>query len=405
VTDQANGRASGLAPDPAPAEVRFTVISVDDHLVEPRHLFEGRLPSHLADRAPYVRTTSKGNEIWVFDGQAYPQVGLNAVVGRSKDDSPMEPVRFDEMRRGCWDPDARVADMDLAGIWASLNFPSQITGFCGTVYSQCSDAELGLACVRAWNDWFHDEWWEPHPNRFVPLGITYLTDADAAAAEIRRNAARGFRAVSLPEQPHRLGLPSLHTGWWDPVLAACAETGTVVCLHVGSSGMLGDQPLDGPLVEMTATLFSSLSLSACVDWLWSGVALRFPELRIAMSEGGIGWVPMLADRLDYVHGWSGHGRRAWPSSELTPTEVLLRNFWFCSLDDPSIWPIRDRIGIDHIMVEVDYPHADSTWPDTQQFLADRLAGLPVDDQRAVCHGNAAELFHHPLPDHPLPSDR
>ena len=198
------------------------------------------------------------------------------------------------------------------------------------------------------------------------MGITFLADPEVAAAEIRRNAARGYTAVSLPEQPHRLGLPSLHSGWWDPVLAACVDTATVVCLHVGSSGMTTDMALDGPLVELAGTLFSSLSLIACADWLWSVVPLRFPELKVVMSEGGIGWVPMLADRLDYVHGWSGHGRRAWPSTEVTPTEALLRNFWFCSLDDPSIWPIRDRIGVDHIMIEVDYPHADSTWPDTQR---------------------------------------
>ena len=256
--------------------------------------------------------------------------------------------------------------------------------------------------MRAYNDWFHEEWASAHPGRFVPVGIAFLADPEVAAAEVRRNAERGFAAVSLPEQPHRLGYPSIHSGWWDPVLAACEETGTVVCLHVGSSGMM-DLALDGPLVEVAATLFSSLSLTACVDWLWSGACLRFPELRIAMSEGGLGWVPLLADRLDYIHGWSGHGRAAWPSTELTPTEVLLRNFWFCSLDDPSIWPIRDRIGVDHITVEVDYPHADSTWPDTQDFLADRLAGLTVAEKRAVTHENAAALFGHPLPVHPLPS--
>lgn len=377
------------------------MISADDHLVEPRHLFEGRLPARLQDRAPYVKTTSKGHEIWVFDGKAYPQVGLNAVVGRDRNASPMEPVTFEDMRRGCWDPAARIEDMDAAGIWASVNFPSQITGFCGSVYSSCSDPELGLACVRAFNDWYAEEWVGAFPGRFVPMGITYLADAQLAAAEIRRNAERGFVAVSLPEQPHRLGYPSLHSGWWDPVLAACAETGTVVCLHVGSSGMMDMAP-DGPLVEIGATLFSSLSLAACVDWLWSGVAVRFPELRIVMSEGGIGWVPMLADRLDYIVGWSGHGRRGWCSDELTPTEVLLRNFWFCSLDDPSIWPIRDRIGVDHVMIEVDYPHADSTWPDTQSFLADRLGDLPLEDQRRIAFANAAELFRHPLPEVTLP---
>ena len=202
---------TGLLPEPSAAEIAFTVISVDDHLVEPRHLFEGRMPTHLAERAPYVRTTSKGNEIWVFDGQAYPQVGLNAVVGRSRDGSPMEPVRFDQMRRGCWDPTARVADMDLAGIWASVSFPSQITGFCGAVYSGCSDPELGQACVRAWNDWFAEEWREPYPDRFVGLGIVFLADPDEAAAEIRRNAARGFtrRVAARAAPPPRVPVAAL----------------------------------------------------------------------------------------------------------------------------------------------------------------------------------------------------
>lgn len=386
-----------LLPDPPPAEVHYTVISVDDHLVEPPHLFEGRLPTRFTDRAPYVKTTSKGHQIWVFDGRAYPQVGLNAVVGRPRDGSPMEPVRFDQMRRGCWDIHARVGDMDLAGIWASVSFPSQITGFCGTVYSACSDPALGLAVTRAWNDWLYEEWYEPHPERVVPLGITFLADPAQGAAEIRRNAERGFVAVTLPEQPHRIGYPSLHSGYWDPIVAACADTGTVICLHVGSTGV-ADMPVDAPLVELAATLFSATSLHACADWLWSGIPVRFADVRIAMSEGGIGWVPMLADRLDYIYETSGHGRGAWPGGDLSPTEVLLRNFWFCTIDDPSIWPVRDRIGVDRIMVEVDYPHADSTWPDTQRFLHDRLGGLPVDDVRRITHANAASLFRHPLPE-------
>jgi hypothetical protein len=106
---------------------------------------------------------------------------------------------------------------------------------------------------------------------------------------------------------------------------------------------------------------------------------------------------MLADRLDYICQTSGHGIEGWGGG-LTPTEVLLRNFWFCSLDDPSIWPIRDRIGVDHVMVEMDYPHADSTWPNTARLLAQRLADLPVEDQRKITHQNAADLFRHPLPE-------
>jgi predicted TIM-barrel fold metal-dependent hydrolase len=348
-----------------------------------------------------VKETSKGHQIWVFDGEAYPQVGLNAVAGRSKDSDPMEPVRFDQMRPGCFDPKERIADMDLGGITASMNFPSQISGFCGAVYSGCSDPEVGNACVRAWNDWIHEEWVLQYPGCFIPMGITFLADPQVAATEIRRNAERGFRAVSLPEQPQKLGYPSLHSGWWDPVVEACVDTGTVVCLHVGSSGIAGPElALDGPMVEYTATLFSSLSLAACADWLWSGYPVRYPDLSIVMAEGGLGWVPMLADRLDYIVDTSGHGRKAWMSDELRPTDVLLRNFWFCSLDDPSIWPIRDRIGVQNILVEVDYPHADSHWPDSVDFLDRRLADLDEWEIEAVMHSNAEALFRfvpRPLP--------
>ncbi|MGH9307420.1 MAG: amidohydrolase family protein [Acidimicrobiales bacterium] len=390
-----------LLPDPEPRPVSYTVISVDDHLVEPADMFEGRLPPSMADRAPRVVTTSHGHEVWEFDDNLYRQVGLNAVAGRPKQDWTLEPVRFDQIRPGCYDIEARLADMDINGVWASVNFPSQITGFCGSVFSKCSDPALGLAVTRAWNDWLAEEWWAPHPDRIVPMGITFLADVKQGAAEIRRNAQRGFTAVTLPEAPHNLGLPSLHSGYWDPILAACQETETVVCLHVGSSGM-APMASDAPLVELGATLFSALSLTACADWLWSGVPVRYPGLKVAMSEGGIGWVPMLLDRLDYIIDQSGHGRGAWMSAELKPAEVVRRNFWFCTIDDPSMLACRHRIGVDHIMVETDYPHADSTWPDTQAFLTRRLEGIPDHEIRMITHENAARLFRHPLPDKCLP---
>lgn len=359
-------------------------------------MFEGRLPAHLVGRAPRVVTTGAGHEVWEFDDQTFHQVGLNAVAGRPKSEWTLEPARFDQMRPGCYDIGARIADMDLNGVWASVNFPSQITGFCGSVFSRCSDPELGLAVTRAWNDWLAEEWWGPRPERIIPMGITFLADPHLGADEIRRNAARGFTAVTLPEAPHRIDLPSLHSGYWDPILAACEETSTVVCLHVGSSGMAPMAP-DAPLLELGATLFSAQSLNACADWLWSGLPVRFPELKLAMSEGGIGWVPMLLDRLDYIIDQSGHGRAAWMSDELTPAEVLLRNFWFCTIDDPSVLGCRHRIGVENIMVETDYPHADSTWPDTQAFLSKRLGGMPDDEVRKITHENAARLFRHPLP--------
>jgi predicted TIM-barrel fold metal-dependent hydrolase len=387
-----------LLPDPEPADVRYTIISVDDHLVEPPDMFEGRLPAHLQDRAPKVVTNERGHEVWEFEGQTFTQVGMNAVAGRTKSMKNLEPTKFSDMRAGCWDIHERIRDMDLNGVWASVNFPSMITGFCGRVFAQAQDPELGWATTQAWNDWLHDEWWSPYPERIVPLGITYLSDPEKGAAEIRRNAERGFTAVTLPERPHRIGLPSLFTGYWDPIIQACADTDTVIALHVGSSGGY-ESPEAAPSLQLGATLFGQLSLAACAEWLWSGYAVKHPKLKIAMSEGGIGWVAMLLDRLDNIVDRSGYGL-GWDDR---PADVLKRNFWFCTLDDPSTIVTRHRIGVENILFETDYPHGDGTWPDTQDLVEEVYGHLPDDELRMILCENAATLFRHPLPSEVLPA--
>ena len=383
-------------PEPEPRAMRYTVISVDDHLVEPPDMFEGRLPSSLQPRAPRIVEVD-GKQIWEFDGGLYTQVGMNALAGRRLETVKLEPFRFEHMRRGCFDIDARIHDLDINGVWASLNFPSMITGFCGRVFSQCSDPVLGLAVTKAWNDWLYEEWYSPYPTRIIPMGITFLTDPQAGAAEIYRNADRGFRSVTLPERPHRLGLPSLFLDYWEPIIRACAETDTVISLHVASSGG-ADHPEGCPSLQVGATLFGQLSLTACAEWLWSGWALRYPNLKVAMSEGGIGWVAMLIDRLNNIIDRSGYGL-GW---DIRPADVLHRNFWFCTIDDPSTIETRHTIGVDRIMVEVDYPHGDGTWPNTQAVIEQCWGHIPPAELRQMCCENAAALYRHPLPAEVLP---
>jgi hypothetical protein len=341
-----------LLPDPDPREVKYTLISVDDHLMEPPETFEGRLPKKLQDRAPRVVETEEGHEVWVFEDTPYFQVGFMCVAGRPREDHRVEPSRYAEVRPGCYRIKDRIHDMDIGGIWSSVNFPSGVTGFGGTLFSEAKDPELGLACVRAWNDWLFDEWYSPHPERIVPLGITY------------------------------------------------AETDTVLNLHVGSSGF-AQMPPGAPMLELGATLFGSMAFTSCAEWLWSGWPARYPSLKIAMSEGGIGWVAMLLDRLDNIMSRSGYGM-GWPDKELRPSDVLRRNFWFCMIDDPSTVSTRHAIGVENILFESDYPHGDGTWPDTQRVIEDVIGDLPVEEIRMITHGNAAELYRHPLPDVCLP---
>lgn len=386
-------------PEPAPARVRYTVISVDDHVVEPPHLFSAYLPAGLVERGPKIVEGKNGAQVWEFEGNIYSQVGMNAVAGRRQDTVKLEPFRFEQMRPGCYDVHARVRDMDLGGIWAMLNFPSMITGFCGRVFAHAGDREVGQALVRAWNNWLYEEWYSAYPQRIIPCGIVYLTDPQVAAQEIRRNAARGFTSVTLPERPHMIGLPALWDhDYWDPVIEACTETGTVISLHVGSSG---GHTVPGVFsLPLGATLFGAQSLTAAAEWLWSEIPVRHPDVKIAMSEGGIGWVPMLIDRLDNIVDRSGYGL-GWSER---PADVLRRNFWFCTLDDPSTIGLRHVIGVDHIMVETDYPHGDGTWPGTQDVIEKYWGDIPAAELRAMCSGNAAKLYRHPLPDVVLPLD-
>jgi predicted TIM-barrel fold metal-dependent hydrolase len=249
--------------------------------------------------------------------------------------------------------------------------------------------------VRAWNDWHLEEWAGPHPDRIIPCQIPWLLDPHVAAAMIRENAGRGFHAVTFPEAPEKLGLPSLHTGHWDPFMEACAETGTVVCLHIGSSSTAPATAPDAP-PDTIGVLFFASALFSCVDWLYSRLPVRFPDLKICLSEGGIAWVAGLLDRLDHVGRYQEiYG--TWDGIDLSPAEVLQRNFWFCALEDPSNFQLRHRIGVENLLLEADYPHLDSTWPNTQRVVEEAIGTFPADEIQKITWANAAALFQHPVP--------
>jgi predicted TIM-barrel fold metal-dependent hydrolase len=393
-TTQVKGKVTFL-PDPPRQPRPYTLISVDDHIVEPKHTFEGRLPAKFADRAP--RVIRKDNaDVWVYDGQEFPNVGFNAVVGRPVDEWGFEPTRFEDMRRGSWDIHRRVQDMNLSGVYASLSFPSFLPGFAGQrLQLTTKDPELALAAVRAWNDWHLEEWAGSYPDRIIPCQIPYFLDPEIGAQEIYRNAERGFKAVTFSEGPHLLGLPSMHTGHWDPIMRACAETGTVVNLHIGSSGTSPGTADDAP-ADVVGVLFFGYAMFSAVDWLFSRIPVRFPDIKIVMSEGGIGWVPALLDRLDHMQTYASmYG--TWDGIKETPAEVLKRNFYFCAVEDPTAFALRERIGVDHILLEEDYPHSDSLWPRTQSVIKQAIGDLPAADVRRITWENASTIYRHPVP--------
>jgi predicted TIM-barrel fold metal-dependent hydrolase len=389
------------------------IISVDDHVVEPPNVWQDRLPKRYADVAPRIVRAPVGSitfvggkftpvvgnpgdgpdvDWWFYEDLRRPLLRLDASVGYDRDEVDLRAVTYDDMRPGAWQVGARLEDMDANWVEASLCFPT-FPRFCGQTFLEAKDRELAELCVRAYNDWMIEEWSGPSGRRLIPLTIVPLWDAELAAAEVRRNADRGVRAVCFSEIPPFLGLPSIHDDdhFWDPFFAACAETGTVVCMHIGSSSKMPSTSADAPPAVGSTLTFANACYSL-VDWLMSGVFNRFPDLVIAYSEGQIGWIPYVLERADIV--WEEN--RAWGgvADKVTepPSELFRRHVYGCFFNDAHGLRNLEAIGAERVTYESDYPHSDSTWPNTRQIAEEQMKELDPEVIELIVRGNAIRML-------------
>jgi predicted TIM-barrel fold metal-dependent hydrolase len=365
------------------------LISVDDHLVEPPDMFHGRLPARLADQAPRVVRKDDGSDVWVFNGTEIPNIGLNAVAGRPKEEYGIEPTAYTEMRPGCYDIHERVKDMSAGGVLASMCFPS-FPAFSGRLFAAAADKELALATVQAYNDWHVDAWCAAYPGRFIPMALPVLWDAELAAAEVRRMAAKGVHSITFTENPATLGYPSFHDGYWDPLWKALVEENVVLSIHLGSSGKLAITSPDAP-VDVMITLQPMNICQAAADLVWSRIPKHFPDIKIALSEGGTGWIPYFLDRLDRTyemhHKWTGQD-----FGDKLPSDIFREHFLTCFIADPVGIQLRHLIGMDNIAWECDYPHSDASWPTSAEELAAVTVGVPDDEINKITYENAMRWY-------------
>ena len=367
------------------------MVSVDDHIVEPPDMFEQHLTPDWKARAPKV-VSKAGTDVWMFEGAQIPNIGLNAVVGRRPEEYGVEPTAYDQMRPGCFDAKERVRDMNANGVLASMCFPSY-PSFCGALFARQPDKELARVMLQAYNDWHVDEWCGGHPGRFIPLALPLIWDPKLMAEEVRRVAKKGCHAVSFTENPEKVlpGLPSLHNPHWDPFWEACADEGTVIAIHIGSASGMQFTSMESPVdVMITTTPISIMNCAA--DLLWSPVLRKYPNIRFALSEGGIGWIPYFLERADYVYAH----HKAWTNQSFgdkLPSDVFREHIITCFIDDKVGVELRDKVGIDIICWECDYPHSDTTWPRAPEILWESVGDLPEEDVHKLTWRNACELFH------------
>jgi predicted TIM-barrel fold metal-dependent hydrolase len=366
------------------------LVSIDDHVIEPPDLFERHMPERFRADAPRVVHQDNGVDSWLFQGMEIGEPGLGAVASWPKDEWGFDPVGFAEMRPGCYDIHDRVRDMNVNGVLASMCFPT-FAGFAGTWLAQAPDRKLTAMAISAYNDWHIDEWCGSYPGRFMPLALGSLWDRDALVAEIHRVAAKGCTAISLPETPYGVGLPSFYTDHWDPVFQALCDTDMAICMHIGGAFGLLKRPEGAPFDQLII-MSPQLSAVATTDLMVSGTFNRFPDLKVAMSEGGIGWIPFLLDRIDRHisnHSWTGLD-----FGGLNGTELFRKNFLGCFITDPSALHLVDRIGVEAIAWECDYPHSDSTWPTSPEALIGEVEAAHLSDPviNQITWENACRFF-------------
>jgi predicted TIM-barrel fold metal-dependent hydrolase len=365
------------------------LISVDDHVVEPPDMWQGRVPRKYADQVPKLIKQDNGTDAWEYLGQRSANAGLNAVAGRPPEDYGMDAQAFEDMRSGCYDVHQRVRDMSANGVLGSLNFPSW-AGFAARQFLQTPDKDLAIALLRAYNDWHVEGWCGAHPERFIPLGLVPVWDPSLMAEEVRRLAGIGCHAVTFAENPAPLGLPSLHSDHWDPFWAACEDNQTVVCMHIGSSSRSSSTSDEAPF-EVKHTLDATNTMGAAADLVWSAIFTKFPTFKFALSEGGIGWIPYFLDKIDNHY----HHHSAWRGLDFgdkLPSQVFRERVVTCFIEDPTGIKLRHDIGIDTITWECDYPHSDSTWPTSPEKLGKDLAGVPDDEIDKITHLNAMRVY-------------
>jgi predicted TIM-barrel fold metal-dependent hydrolase len=336
-----------------------------------------------------------GTQCWMYEGVPAPDLTMNAVVGMPPEswrEWMQEPRRYDMIRPGCSDPVARLDDMDLDGVHAQLGFPSWCN-FSGTRFLFSKDLELADLCVQAYNDFVIDEWCGAAPARFIPMVILPLWDRVRCVEEIERTAAKGAKAISFPENPAPLDLPSFHSRDWDPVFAAAQDAQMPLCMHFGTSGTVPEgSPGSSPMVRSSVMGINSMLTAA--ELVYSHVFHEFPRLKVSLAEGGLGWVPWLLQRVDST--WHKMRPMLGIPDGPTPSELFREHIYACGIDDEAGIAMRDRIGVDHTLLESDYPHLDTAWPDTRKRAAEMLADVPDDEAHKIAELNARTLFRHEL---------
>ena len=372
-------------------QIDFPIIDADAHVQEPPTLWQDRVPAKLKARAPRVESSDYG-DIWIFDeGKAKQPVGFTVAAGLSYLDYKPYGRHYDEIRPGTYDPEARLADMELDGIYAQVLYPS-VTLLGAKTYSD--DRELQRACVRAYNEWL-TEFCEGSGGRLVPQAIIPTTGIEDAVEELEWALEHGHRGAVISRMPSG----EFEYGPADaPFFGLADESGMPVVVHIGS--FLRPNPSEqrrdftdlGFLGSAGAIKAGSHTIPVASDLLFSGMFDAFKNIRLVLVEANIGWIPTLLEQTDDMYFRFRFFTKAHEKMKGMPSEVFHRHFWATFMMDSVGVELRHRLNVDQIMWSTDFPHSGSDWPNSRVTIDRLFRGVPMVEVKKMLHDNAKQLY-------------
>jgi predicted TIM-barrel fold metal-dependent hydrolase len=390
------------------------LISADSHINEAPDLWESRLAPNLRERGPRLVRTDAGADEWVTEGLGpMPLIWATNAAGQREEGEPFDDhemtITREEMIRGSYDPEARLADMDTDGLAAEVLYPGPLGGLGGGGgVASIPDIELRYASIRVYNDWLAD-FCALSPERLIGLALIPIEAPEFAAEELARAAGLGLRGAVVNGMPDTIGAEPIFSPTYEPVWSVAEANNMPVSLHIGhcrsmaaivahmtANKSTGANPLtssgsDTGLMEMFFTM-TCLDMAEPVSLLiFSGVLDRHPKLQFAVAESGIGWIPFVIERMDYTF----RRHRLWMKSGVKelPSEYFRRNFHATFQQDEETGLLARHIpGVETLMWASDYPHTDSTWPYSRKVVADLFVNVPDHERDMITYANAARLY-------------
>jgi predicted TIM-barrel fold metal-dependent hydrolase len=362
------------------------IISADSHFVEPPSMWSERLERKFRDRAPHTeRKTVNGRDGEYFVCENITPIPVAGFFGsgKSAEELPEHSKRgFDAAPKSVWDPAERLKEQDRDGVSAEALYTSM-----GMLLFGLNDGELRSACFHAFND-YAAEYCSYNPNRLLGLGTVELEDIPAGVAELQRCAKLGLRGVLIWGAPPE-DKPYGHHDY-DPFWAAAQELGMPLSLHI-LTGRRGSGVTFQNILRGYMSLPHTIQLSFA-ELVLGGVLERFPGLKFVSAENDISWLPHFCYRLDHAYDRLRHFEGV--NLKLMPSEYMRRQVWATfQFETKNVGFTAAEYSPDKLMWSSDYPHTDSPWPNSREFIAGWTGTVDQSARDKITGGNVANLYH------------